>query len=257
LTLAQFRELEAFAQLGTELDPATQKQLDRGYRMVEILKQPQFKPMHVIDQIVIIYAGNTGGLDDVPVKEVRAWEEKFLTFMHDQHADIRTLLAKDRKITDEIAKKLDAAIQTFRRQLAGASDVAEKLKKLPVDADEVVWGKNITTAKAEFQNLIDAVQKIVTEDIVSWAVTSAESFGPLRPGNTPLERKFSDHNHVASFLVPKLKESPDREQVTINGNVDKVTIEIKSKSNNELLRRYVILRDTATRNYYLYQSFQA
>ena len=65
LTLAQFRELEAFAQLGTELDPATQRQLDRGYRMVEILKQAQFKPMHVIDQIMIIYAGNTGGLDKV------------------------------------------------------------------------------------------------------------------------------------------------------------------------------------------------
>ena len=69
LTLAQFRELEAFAQLGTELDTATQRQLDRGYRMVEILKQPQFKPLNVIDQIMIIYAGNTGGLDKVRPQE--------------------------------------------------------------------------------------------------------------------------------------------------------------------------------------------
>jgi F-type H+-transporting ATPase subunit alpha len=116
LTLAQFRELEAFAQLGTELDPATQKQLDRGYRMVEILKQPQFQPMNVIDQIAIIYAGNTGGLDDVPVKQVRLWEQQFLTFMTDQAPEVRALLAKERKITDEVAKKLDAAIAAFKPQ---------------------------------------------------------------------------------------------------------------------------------------------
>ena len=71
LDLAAFRELEAFAQLGTELDKATQSQLDRGYRMVEILKQPQFKPMNVIDQVMIIYAGTKGYLDKVPAKEVR------------------------------------------------------------------------------------------------------------------------------------------------------------------------------------------
>ena len=81
LDLAAFRELEAFAQLGTELDKATQSQLDRGYRMVEMLKQPQFKPMNVIDQVMVIYAGTKGYLDKVPVKEVLAWEEQFLRFM--------------------------------------------------------------------------------------------------------------------------------------------------------------------------------
>src|SRR5262249_18926565 len=84
LSLAQFRELEAFAQLGTELDPITQRQLDRGYRMVEILKQPQYKPMNVVDQIMIIYAGNTGSLDKVERRKVRDWEERFLKFMKDQ-----------------------------------------------------------------------------------------------------------------------------------------------------------------------------
>ena len=72
LDLAAFRELEAFAQLGTELDKATQQQLDRGYRMVELLKQPQYQPMDVIDQVMSIYAGTEGYLDDVPVKEVAA-----------------------------------------------------------------------------------------------------------------------------------------------------------------------------------------
>ncbi len=74
LDLAAFRELEAFAQLGTELDPATQARLDRGYRMVELLKQGQYKPLDVVDQILVIYAGTKGFLDKVPVKQVQAWE---------------------------------------------------------------------------------------------------------------------------------------------------------------------------------------
>ena len=81
LDLAAFRELEAFAQLGTDLDAATQSQLDRGYRMVELLKQPQYKPMHVIDQVLSIYAGTRGYLDDVPVDQVPQWEREFLEFM--------------------------------------------------------------------------------------------------------------------------------------------------------------------------------
>src|ERR1700724_2328976 len=71
LDLANFRELEAFAQLGTELDPVTQRQVDRGYRLVELLKQPQFQPMAVIDQVLVIYAATKGYLDDVPVNKVR------------------------------------------------------------------------------------------------------------------------------------------------------------------------------------------
>jgi F-type H+-transporting ATPase subunit alpha len=116
LTLAQFRELEAFAQLGTELDPATQRQLDRGYRMVEILKQAQFKPLDVVDQVMIIFAANAGGLDKVSRKEVRAWEEQFLTFMKDQMPEVRGLLAKEKKITDEVARQLNVAIAAFQPQ---------------------------------------------------------------------------------------------------------------------------------------------
>jgi len=116
LSLAQFRELEAFAQLGTELDPITQRQLDRGYRMVEILKQPQYKPMNVVDQIMIIYAVNTGSLNKVERRKVRDWEERFLKFMKDQKPEIRTQLAKERKMTDAIVKQLDEAIAAFQMQ---------------------------------------------------------------------------------------------------------------------------------------------
>ncbi len=116
LTLAQFRELEAFAQLGTELDPATQKQLDRGTRMVEILKQGQYKPMNVIDQIMIIYAGNSGALDKVDKRKVKAWEDQFTKFMKEQMPEVRALLAKEKKMTDEVIKKLDGALEAFGPQ---------------------------------------------------------------------------------------------------------------------------------------------
>ena len=127
LDLAAFRELEAFAQLGTELDKATQSQLDRGYRMVEMLKQPQFKPMNVIDQVMIIYAGTKGFLDKVPRKQVPAWEEQFLRFMREQRPEIRNALMKQRsfKTKEEEEKKvkkgklevdLEAAIEFFQTQ---------------------------------------------------------------------------------------------------------------------------------------------
>ena len=84
LDLAAFRELEAFAQLGTDLDAATQSRLDRGYRMTELLKQGLYHPMHVTDQVLSIYAGTHGHLDKVPLKEVHAWEEGFLKFIHEE-----------------------------------------------------------------------------------------------------------------------------------------------------------------------------
>ena len=116
LDLAAFRELEAFAQLGTELDKATQAQLDRGYRMVEILKQPQFKPMHVVDQVMIIYAGTKGYLDKVGIKQVSKWEEQFLRFMKEQRAEVRNELLKGQKLTPALEEQLKKAIEFFQPQ---------------------------------------------------------------------------------------------------------------------------------------------
>jgi F-type H+-transporting ATPase subunit alpha len=130
LDLAAFRELEAFAQLGTELDKATQSQLDRGYRMVEILKQPQFKPMNVIDQVMIIYAGTKGHLDKVPAKDVRAWEEQFLRYMHERQPEVGNAIRKERKLTKEVEQQLTAAITNFQAQFkpAGASPRSDAIK---------------------------------------------------------------------------------------------------------------------------------
>jgi F-type H+-transporting ATPase subunit alpha len=116
LDLAAFRALEAFAQLGTELDKATQSELDRGYRMVEILKQKQFKPMHVSDQVMIIYAGTRGYLDKVPRNQVAAWEEQFLNFMREQKSEVRNALRKERKLSPALEEQLKAAIEAFQHQ---------------------------------------------------------------------------------------------------------------------------------------------
>jgi F-type H+-transporting ATPase subunit alpha len=116
IDLAQYRELEAFAQLGTELDKATQAQLDRGVRLVELLKQPQYKPMPVEEQVVSIYAGTKGHLDDIPTVKVRDFEAKFLAFMRDTKREILKDIAEKKQIAAENEKALVAAIREFKAQ---------------------------------------------------------------------------------------------------------------------------------------------
>jgi len=115
LDLAAYRELEAFAQLGTELDPATQRQLDRGRRMVELLKQPQYQPMDVWDQILSIHAGVRGFLDDIPIDQVRAFEEGLLKYYHNQVPELREQLARERQLSDELDAKLKEAVARFKQ----------------------------------------------------------------------------------------------------------------------------------------------
>ena len=120
LDLSAFRELEAFAQLGTDLDKATQKQLDRGYRMVELLKQPQYQPMHVADQVMVILAGAEGYLDEVPVKQVSRWEKEFLLFMKEQKPEVRNALIKEQKLSDVIVKQVRDSLTEFKLQFKTA-----------------------------------------------------------------------------------------------------------------------------------------
>ncbi|HEX4132953.1 MAG TPA: F0F1 ATP synthase subunit alpha [Pirellulales bacterium] len=119
LDLAAFRELEAFAQLGTDLDPATQSRLDRGYRMIELLKQGQYAPMDVLDEVLSIYAGTRGHLDKIPREEVAAWEKQFLEFIHSQKADIVKKLRETKKLDDDLAKEIESAIAAFQKQFSG------------------------------------------------------------------------------------------------------------------------------------------
>ena len=118
LDLAAFRELEAFAQLGTDLDAATQSRLDRGYRMTELLKQGICEPMHVTDQVLSIYAGTRGHLDKIPIKQVRDWERKFLAFMRERKSDVWQKLTDQRKLDDELRAAIDRAIAEFQAEYA-------------------------------------------------------------------------------------------------------------------------------------------
>ncbi len=114
LSLAQFRELEAFAQFGSDLDAATQKQLARGARLVEILKQPQYQPVPVDQQVAIIYAVTNGHLDDVDVAQVRKWEAEFLAYLDTQRPKVLEGIRTKKTLDDENSAALKAAIAEFK-----------------------------------------------------------------------------------------------------------------------------------------------
>ena len=117
LDLAQYREMAAFSQFGSELDKATQRQLARGVRMVELLKQGQYKPMPVADQVLSIYAGVNGFLDDVPVDKVLAFETDLLHYVAQNHQDMRKDIATVGKIDDKVGGKLKEIIAVFKQKM--------------------------------------------------------------------------------------------------------------------------------------------
>ncbi|NPA53564.1 MAG: F0F1 ATP synthase subunit alpha [Aquificae bacterium] len=118
LELAQFRELEAFVQFASELDKATQQQIARGQRLVEILKQPPNKPVPVEKQVAIIYAGTKGYLDDVPVEAIQKFEQEFYTFLDTERPEVLELIRTEKQLTDEIEAKLREAIEEFKKKVA-------------------------------------------------------------------------------------------------------------------------------------------
>ena len=119
LDLAAYRELEAFAQLGTDLDQATLRQLERGRRLVELLKQPQYRPYNVTDEVISIFAGTSGFMDDVPVSRVADFEHKLLEFIHARHRKLWDELSTRAVLTDELRASLTEAVKAFKSQYMG------------------------------------------------------------------------------------------------------------------------------------------
>ncbi|MBL8161926.1 MAG: F0F1 ATP synthase subunit alpha [Anaerolineae bacterium] len=113
LDLAQFRSLAAFAQFGSDLDKSTQQQLDRGLRLTELLKQPQYQPLPLAEQVALIYAGTKGYLDNVPVDRVKEWQSGFIRAFNTQFADLANGIAQNKTLTDEQEGKLKDALNTF------------------------------------------------------------------------------------------------------------------------------------------------
>ncbi|MBQ1042621.1 MULTISPECIES: F0F1 ATP synthase subunit alpha [unclassified Micromonospora] len=121
LNLAQYRELEAFAAFASDLDRASRAQLDRGSRLVELLKQPNYSPYPVQEQVVSVWAGTEGKLDDVPVGEVRRFESEFLQYLRHKHEGVLASIA-DHKWDDDIIASLDSAITEFKQVFLGKED---------------------------------------------------------------------------------------------------------------------------------------
>jgi F-type H+/Na+-transporting ATPase subunit alpha len=115
LDLAQFRELEAFAAFGSDLDAASKAQLERGARMVELLKQAQYAPFAVEEQVVSIWAGTTGRLDDVPVVDIRRFERDFLEYLRTEHKGVLTGIVETGKLEDGTIDALSAALASFKQ----------------------------------------------------------------------------------------------------------------------------------------------
>ncbi len=115
LDLAQYRELAAFAQFGSDLDETTQKRLERGKRIMEVLKQPQYVPMDVERQIVIIWAVTNGHLDDIPVEKISEFEQKFLDFMGARREKILFTIAKEKALSDKLEKELEKSVEEFKK----------------------------------------------------------------------------------------------------------------------------------------------
>jgi F-type H+-transporting ATPase subunit alpha len=126
LDLASFRDLEAFAQLGTELDPTSQRQLDRGRRMTELLKQPQYRPYEIVDQVLSIFAGTRGYLDTLPVRQVLAFEKDLLRHFHDEFPEVVDELRAKRRFDDELEAKVRKVIADYKEVFVRERDVEQK-----------------------------------------------------------------------------------------------------------------------------------
>jgi F-type H+-transporting ATPase subunit alpha len=124
LDLAQYRELAAFAQFGSDLDKATQAQLNRGRRLVEILKQPQYQPLPVEKQVVIIFAATKGYLDSIDIEHVRRYEEELYRFLERNHPQILAQIAEKKILDDQLRGAIEAALEQFGRQFVGPAQAA-------------------------------------------------------------------------------------------------------------------------------------
>ncbi|HKQ51715.1 MAG TPA: hypothetical protein VJT74_05055, partial [Pyrinomonadaceae bacterium] len=126
IDLAQFRELQAFAQFGSDLDKSTQAQIARGQRLIEILKQPQYQPMDVEKQVLIIWAATSGQVDDVPVENVRRFEAELLRFIENSHPGLLQAIREKKALTDEIKADLQQALKDFKDRWSEEANVAAK-----------------------------------------------------------------------------------------------------------------------------------
>jgi F-type H+-transporting ATPase subunit alpha len=115
LELAQYRDLAAFAKLSSDLDKSTQNQLMRGEKMTELLKQPQYQPQSMEDQVAILYAATKGYVNDIPTARLQNWARGFVGVLHEKHPEIPKAIADSNQLSDDVKKQLDVAIAEFNK----------------------------------------------------------------------------------------------------------------------------------------------
>jgi F-type H+-transporting ATPase subunit alpha len=115
LELAQYRDLAAFAKLSSDLDRSTQMQLLRGEKMTELLKQPQYEPQAMEDQVAIIYGATKGYVNDIPTVRLQGWARRFVEFLHARHPEIPKAIADSGQLSDDVKSQLDAALTEFNK----------------------------------------------------------------------------------------------------------------------------------------------
>jgi F-type H+-transporting ATPase subunit alpha len=139
IDLSQYRELESFAAFASDLDETSKAQLERGARLYELLKQPQYSPIPVAEQVAIVYLGTNGFFDSVPVEDVRRFNNEFLAHARRKHAEIFDEITKSGKFSDENAKALENAVEEFKKdfQSTDGSSVVTGADAEAMDADKV------------------------------------------------------------------------------------------------------------------------
>lgn len=140
LDLSQYRELEAFAQFGSDLDQATQRRLNRGERIVEVLKQPQYSPMNVEDQVLIIYTATRGHLDDIPVDNIARFEKEFLAYIHANYPELGEEIRSEANLSEECEEKLVQVIREFKGifNISTVNPLGENVIPEPEEGEEAI-----------------------------------------------------------------------------------------------------------------------
>ena len=156
IDLAQYRELESFAQMGSDLDAASQRQLDRGERVVELLKQPQYSPVPVEEQVVVIWAVSNGKLDDVPIADVRRFETELREFMRDRHNDLLEGFKSEGTLTDDRVETLEKALANFRERFSPGQNQGSDEPQAPEDLQDA--RSDIAQAEEETASTAEAAQ---------------------------------------------------------------------------------------------------
>jgi F-type H+-transporting ATPase subunit alpha len=136
LDLAQYREMAAFSQFASDLDPATRAQLERGKRLTELLKQGQYVPLPIEKQVLMVFAGTQGYADKLPVESLGAYEHELYRYIDEKHPDIWTDIKEKRELTDDLRKKLDKALKSFGKRFVADADKNKKTEGASADSDE-------------------------------------------------------------------------------------------------------------------------